>query len=201
MKMLEVLERDSTASPVCIKILEVLEKDLAARQTLILSQECEEDVIVDPATLAMMAIGAALPYLAAVDAKSAVGATGKTVWEWMKGKLSSDAGKEVMKDLENSPEDGDNRRATEAALSKFLRSDRVACFELDKLLEIRGAASTLLIANFVGDKNILGHVAGSGTVSIARGGTPPVKQSKRKPGVIKPAVRRPDTPETGSGSV
>jgi hypothetical protein len=33
-------------------------------------------------------------------AKSAAGEAGKAVWEWVKGKLASDAGKEVVKDLE-----------------------------------------------------------------------------------------------------
>jgi Fructose-bisphosphate aldolase class-II len=41
----------------------------------------------------------------------------------VKSKLTSPAGKEAVKDLEDKPEEGDNRKAAEAALSKFLRSD------------------------------------------------------------------------------
>ena len=181
MKMLEILERDSTAKPMCMKMLEILERDLATRPVLTSPQGCSKDVIIDPATLAVVAIGATLQYLAALgrDAdKSAAGAAGKTEWEWVKGKLTSDAGKEAVTDFENFPEDGDNRRATEAALSKFLRLDRIACFELAKLLENGGSSSTVLITNIVGDKNIVGQAPGSGTVSINKGSTHRSKPSK-----------------------
>jgi hypothetical protein len=98
----------------------------------------------DPATLATTAIAAALPYLLALGkegAKAAAGAAGKSVWEWVKGKLTSEAGKEVAHDLESGPDDIDNRKAAEAALSKLLRNDHGAASELRSLLVQVGAMS------------------------------------------------------------
>jgi hypothetical protein len=135
----------------------------------------------DPATLAAAAIAAALPYVVALGkeaAKGAAGAAGKSVWEWVKGKLTSEAGKEAVKDLENAPQDAVNRQAAETALAKLLRSDPGALSELTQLLEKAGVSPTALTANFVGDENMVGQVSGSGTVSINRGPTPPVKPSK-----------------------
>jgi hypothetical protein len=136
----------------------------------------------DPATLAVTAITAALPYVATLGkeaAKSAAGAAGKSVWEWVKGKLTSEAGKEVVKDLENAPHDADNRKAAEAALSKLLKSDPGTLSELAQLLEKAGVTTTALTANVVGNENMVGQASGSGnTVSINRGPTPPAKPSK-----------------------
>jgi hypothetical protein len=136
----------------------------------------------DPATLAVAAITAALSYVAALGkeaAKGAAGAAGKSVWEWVTGKLISPAGTEAVKDLENAPHDAVNRTAAEAALSKLLRADPGALSELAQLLEKAGVTSTVQTANVVGDGNIVGQVSGSGnTVSIGRGPTPPVKPSK-----------------------
>jgi hypothetical protein len=56
-----------------------------------------------PATIAAAAVSVALPYIADLGkevAKSAAGEAGKAIREWVKGKLASDAGKEVVKDLE-----------------------------------------------------------------------------------------------------
>jgi broad specificity phosphatase PhoE len=98
----------------------------------------------DPATIAATAIGVALPYVADLGkeaAKSVAGEAGKSVWEWVKGKLASDAGKEVVQDFESSPGDSDNRKAAEAALSKLLKSDASARADLVSLLERAGALS------------------------------------------------------------
>jgi hypothetical protein len=87
----------------------------------------------DPATLAAAAITAALPYVVALGkeaAKEAAGEAGKSVWQWVKGKLTSAAGQEAVKDLENAPDDADNRKAAEAALSKLLKADAGALSEL-----------------------------------------------------------------------
>ena len=133
----------------------------------------------DPATLATAAIAAALPYVVALGkdaAKGAAGAAGKSVWEWVTGRLTSPAGKEAVKDLEKAPDDADNRKAAEAALSKLLKANPGALSELAQLLEKAGVTSTVQTANVVGDGNIVGQVSGSGnTVSI---NTPPVKPSK-----------------------
>jgi hypothetical protein len=136
----------------------------------------------DPATVAAAAIAAALPYVVALGkeaAKSAAGEAGKSVWQWVKGKLTSAAGKEAVNDLENAPDDADNRKAAEAALSKLLKADPGALAEFAQLLEKAGVTSTVQTANVVGDGNIVGQVSGSGnTVSINKGTTSPAKPSK-----------------------
>jgi phage-related tail fiber protein len=138
----------------------------------------------DPATLAAAAIAAAIPYIVALGkeaAKGAAGAAGKSVWEWVTGKLTSAAGQEAVRDLENAPDDADNRKAAEAALSKLLKADPGTLSELAQLLEKAGVTSTVQTANVVGDENIVGQVAGSGnTVSINRGPTPPARPSKAR---------------------
>jgi len=139
------------------------------------------EALLDPASIAAAAIAAAIPYIVALGkeaAKGAAGAAGKSVWEWVKGKLTSAAGTEAVTDLENAPHDAVNRTAAEAALSKLLRADPGALSELAQLLDKAGITSTVLTANVIGNENIVGQVSGSGTVSINRGPTPPVKPSK-----------------------
>jgi hypothetical protein len=102
------------------------------------------EATMDPATLVATAIAAALPYLVALakeGATGAAGAAGKSVWEWVKGKLSSEAGKEAVRDLEADPADATNRRALEVALSKLLRDDKGSVSELRSLLIQAGAMS------------------------------------------------------------
>ena len=124
----------------------------------------------DPATLAAAAVAAAISYITELGkeaAKSAAGAAGKSVWEWIKGRLTTAGGKEAVKDLESGPGDADNRKAAEAVLAKFLKSDPAALTELAQLLEKVGVTSTVQIANVRGDGNIVGQVAGSSnTLSI-----------------------------------
>jgi len=136
----------------------------------------------DPATLAVAAIAAALPDVVALGkeaAKGAAGAAGKSVWEWVKGKLTSDVGKAAVNDLEADPQDSVNRMAAEAALSKFLKSDPHALTELAQLLGKVGDTSTTLTANVVGE-SIVNQASGSGiTISINKAPTPG-KSSKAK---------------------
>jgi hypothetical protein len=50
--------------------------------------------------IAAAVVSVALPYIADLGkeaAKSAAGEAGKAIWEWVKGKLASDAGEEVVK--------------------------------------------------------------------------------------------------------
>jgi hypothetical protein len=129
----------------------------------------------DPAALAATAIAAALPYLVTVvkeGAKGAAGAAGKSVWDWVRAKLTSEAGKEVVKDLECGPEDSDNRKAAEATLSKLLKSDLSLQSELARLLEKPDATSTTITANVVGNENILGQASDSASVAIYTTGAP-----------------------------
>jgi hypothetical protein len=98
----------------------------------------------DPATLTAAALAVALPYLLALGkeaAKGAAGEAGKSVWSWMKGKLTTDAGKQAVKDLENDPNDADNQKLLEATLSKHLRGNPNAATELTSLLQQVGAIS------------------------------------------------------------
>jgi hypothetical protein len=132
----------------------------------------------DPATLAMAAVEAALPYvteLGKAAAKSTAAAAGKSAWEWIKGKLTSAGGKEAVADLESAPGDADNRKAAEAALAKFLKSDPGALTELAQLLEKAGVMLTAQsanvgrdgnTANVDGDGNIVPQNSGSGSVSV-----------------------------------
>jgi hypothetical protein len=126
----------------------------------------------EPGTLAATAIGAALPYLLAFGkeaAKGAAGGVGKTVWDWVKGKLTSSVGQEVIADFEKNPKDDDNRKAAEAALSKFLKSDTSAINDLAKLLEKAGVTATTQTATTIGDDNITAQAAGTGnTLTIGR---------------------------------
>jgi hypothetical protein len=89
--------------------------------------------------------------------------------EWIKGRLTSPAGLEAVKDLEKSPGDAVNRQATEAALAKLLKSDPSALSELAQLLERAGTTSTVQTANQRGDGNILGQVAGLGNTLFING--------------------------------
>jgi hypothetical protein len=145
------------------------------------NQNIYRETLLDPATLAAAAITAALPYVVALGkeaAKSAAGAAGKSVWELVTSRLTSAAGKEAVKDFENAPDDADNRKAAEAALSKLLKADPGALSELAQLLEKAGLTSTTLTADIVGNENIVGQVSGSGNVSINAGRAPPARPSK-----------------------
>jgi hypothetical protein len=120
------------------------------------------------------AIAVALPYIAAIGneaAKSAAGEVGKSIWGWVKGKLTSPAGQEVVEDLEAGPDDADNRKAAEAALSKLLKSDPNAMTELTQLLDKGRVKSAAVSATVMGNENTVGQVSGSGTVSISQSKT------------------------------
>jgi hypothetical protein len=106
-----------------------------------------QERLLDPARLAKAAIETALPYIAELGkaaAKSTATAASKSAWEWIKGKLTSAAGKEAVTDLERAPGDADNRKAAEAALSKLLKTDPGAVKELATLLEKAGSTSRMI---------------------------------------------------------
>jgi hypothetical protein len=129
-----------------------------------------EDMM-DPVALATAAISAALPYLASFGkevAKGIAGGAGKSIWDWVKSKLSSPAGEEVIKNLESDPKDEDSRKMVEAALARYLRSDKNALGELAELLKEAGLTTGAQTATVVGDSNITNQAAGSG-ISISIG--------------------------------
>jgi predicted 2-oxoglutarate/Fe(II)-dependent dioxygenase YbiX len=47
----------------------------------------------------------------------------KSVWGWIKGKLTSAAGAEAVSDAERDPKDAANAQALQAALIKALNAD------------------------------------------------------------------------------
>ena len=75
----------------------------------------------DPATLAAAAVSFVTPYLAdfAKNLGSDAASEGaKSVWGWIKGKLTSAAGAEAVNDAERDPKDAANAQALQAALTK-----------------------------------------------------------------------------------
>jgi hypothetical protein len=86
---------------------------------------------------------------------------GKTVWDWVKGKLTSPGGQEVIADLERNPKDDDNRKAAEAALSKFLKSDTSAMNDLARLLKEAGVTAVTQSATTIGNDNLTAQAAGT----------------------------------------
>jgi hypothetical protein len=124
--------------------------------------------MVDPITIAIAATAAALPYLEALG-KGAAGSAGKSIWDWIKNKLVSPAGHEVIRDLEASPHDGACQKAVEAALSKLLLADPTALDDLSLLLKSNGV-SVSQAANVAGDGNVVTQIAGnSNEVSTGQG--------------------------------
>jgi hypothetical protein len=124
----------------------------------------------DPASVAAAAIIAAKPYIVTSGKEAAKGAAwgaGKSVSEWVKAKLTSQTGKDAIRDLESGPDDTANQMALQAALMKLLRSDPSVLSELAQLLDEPGA--TTATANIVGSQNFVAQGSGSRiTRSISR---------------------------------
>lgn len=125
--------------------------------------------MLDPVTLAAAALAAATPYVAelAKDAAKAVASgAGKSVWDWIKGKLTSPAGQEVVAELEKAPADDLNIKAAEIALTKYLKAEPTSLEELAKLLQNAGVALTSQSTNISGDNNKVGQASGGSSVTI-----------------------------------
>jgi hypothetical protein len=123
----------------------------------------------DPVTLAAAAVSFVTPYLLDLGkeaAKSAAGESGKSVWEWIKGKLTSAAGAEAVGDAERDPKDSANAQALQAALTKALKADPDAAKALENLLKKSGASLSSQTANVVGDNNKVGQASGGSSVNI-----------------------------------
>jgi len=124
----------------------------------------------DPASLAAAAISFVSPYLIRVgkDAvKRAAEESGKLVWDWIKGKLTSPAGAEAVADAEKAPEKPENAQALQAALIKVLTKEPDAADALAKLLQSHGAVLSTQTANVTGDSNKLGQASGGSSVTIS----------------------------------
>jgi hypothetical protein len=123
----------------------------------------------DPVTLAA-AVSFVTPYLLDLGkeaAKSAAGESGKSVWAWIKGKLTSPAGTEAVGDAERDPKDSANAQALQAALTKALKADPGAAKALEDLLKKSGASLSSQSANVVGDNNKVGQASGGSSVTIS----------------------------------
>jgi hypothetical protein len=132
----------------------------------------------DPETRAVAAIDAALPYISSLGkelAKSVATAAGKSIWEWIKGRLTSASAKEAVEDLEKAPGDAANRKIAEGQLAKYLTSNPSALAELAQLLDKAGVTSAT--QTVTGNNNNVVQNTGSGDVTItsgpARTGRPP----------------------------
>jgi esterase/lipase superfamily enzyme len=94
--------------------------------------------LLDPEMCAVSAVDAALPYVASLGHEVAQdAAAGKSIWEWIRGRLTSGIGKAALEELEQHPDDADSRKMAVIALSKFLKSDPAALVELAQLI-VRG---------------------------------------------------------------
>jgi len=130
----------------------------------------------DPATLAAAAVSFVAPYLLSLGkeaAKSAAGESGKSVWAWIKGKLSSEAGEEATKDAEAAPKEPENMQALQAALTKALKADPDAAKALEEMLQKHGAPMSSQTMNIVGDGNIGGQADRQSSVTINVDRPPP----------------------------
>ena len=68
----------------------------------------------DPASLAADAMNVVSPYLAefgADAAKEVASSAGKSVWDWIKGKLTSPGGQEAVTDMARAPAEPENAQA------------------------------------------------------------------------------------------
>ncbi|MFZ1963013.1 MAG: hypothetical protein WAU78_06020 [Roseiarcus sp.] len=117
----------------------------------------------DPATLAGAALAVVTPYL--VDAaKQAASSAGKAVWDWIKGKLTGEAGKEAVADLEEAPAAPENALALQAALTKVLKKEPEAVAALAELLKAQGVAVTTQTATAIGNRNTIIQASGNSSV-------------------------------------
>jgi hypothetical protein len=123
----------------------------------------------DPVTLAAAAVSFVTPYLLDLGkeaAKSAAGESGKSVWGWIRGKLTTAAGAEAVSDAESDPKDSANAQALQAALTKALKADPDAAKALEDLLKASGASLSSQTATAIGDNNKVGQASGGSSVNI-----------------------------------
>src|SRR5277367_882120 len=121
----------------------------------------------DPASLAATAMTVVSPYLAqfgADAAKEVASSAGKSVWDWITGKLTSPAGQEVVADMARAPAAPENAQALQAALTKALAKDAEALAALAKLLGEQGVAISTQSATVIGDSNKTAQASGGSTV-------------------------------------
>jgi len=124
----------------------------------------------DPVTLAAATVSFVTPYLLDFGkdaAKEAAESTGKSIWSWIKGKLTSPAGAEAVADVESAPDKPENAQALQAALTKALAKDPAAAEALAKLLSEHGVSLSTQTANVIGDGNKVGQASDGSSVTIS----------------------------------
>ncbi len=124
----------------------------------------------DPVSLAAAAVSFVTPYLLHLGKDAAKGAAeeaGKSVWGWIRSKLTSSAGAEAAADAEAAPDKLENAQALQAALTKALTKDPAAAAALADLLKTHGAALSTQSANIIGDNNKVGQASGGSSVTIS----------------------------------
>ena len=124
----------------------------------------------DPVSLAVAAITFVTPYLldlARDAAREAASDAGKSVWSWIKGKLTSPAGAEAVADVESAPDKPENAQALQAALTKVLARDPAAASALAETLQKYGVELSSQTANVIGDNNKVGQASGRSSVNIS----------------------------------
>jgi hypothetical protein len=92
----------------------------------------------------------------------------KSVWGWIKGKLTSPAGEEVVADVEGAPDKPENAQALQAALAKALTKDPDAAAALADLLKSHGVALSPQTTSITGSNNIVGQAIGGSSVNISK---------------------------------
>ena len=122
----------------------------------------------DPASLAAAALAAVTPYLLGlgkVAAEEGAKSAGKSVFDWVKGKLTSASGKEAVEDLELAPDKAVNQQALQVALVKALDKNPEAAAEFAKLLPA-GAVSGGQTMNVTGSNINAGQADRGSSVTI-----------------------------------
>jgi hypothetical protein len=121
----------------------------------------------DPLELASAVLPAITRYLATLGdaaAEEAAKASGKAALDWIKGKLTSPAGKDAVARLEAAPEKPLVAEALKSQLAMWLDENPGAAAELQSLLTVGGFSAQT--ANFIGDNNKIGQADRNSSVVI-----------------------------------
>ena len=117
----------------------------------------------DPATLAVTAVSVVGGYLLKLgDAAAQEGAktAAKPVFDWIKSKLTSAAGKEAVDKFERGPDKAGPKLGFQGQLLTWLEENPDAAVELQKLLAAAPGGGGGQTANFTGSGNKVNQVKG-----------------------------------------
>jgi hypothetical protein len=114
----------------------------------------------DPAIISAIASGAVEAIVKELTAGAIGGA--KSVYGWLKERLSGAGGPEAIAELEQAPTDADNQAVLAGHLRKLLKASPALADELKTLLPAQAQASITQIANVSGAGARVAQVTGSG---------------------------------------